>query len=539
MQAAGEHVPWSGSTRVAAPRVALADVLSRSTTAWLLVGSLTVAGLVLRLIVADQALFADELSTFWIVTDHRLFDMFSVVHGNAEITPPLFFVLSWVTAHVSHSEELIRAPSLAAGAATIPLVYLLGLRTVGRTAALVATAFTAFSPFAIYYAAEARAYAVMMMFVVISTLALLLALERRGAGWWVVYALASCLAMYSHYTCVFLLAVQFAWVLWTQPGARRPAVLANLGAALLFAPWASGARNDLTSPTAEILSVISPFTVDSVTTSLLHWAIGHPYSYVPLDGLPGVPALAVGAACLVVAVAGCGSALIRSRGRTGGVAWGERELRLALVVALAASVPAGTMLASAVGDNIFGVRNLAASWPALALAIAALVTAAGPRLRYLSTGLTVLAVVIAGMTMLSDDYARPDHKATAEYIERRIAPGDVVIDATALISPGPLSTIDTTLDPGIPIVRAGAPAQRERPFSVFDHLVSNEEAFAQAVRTAPGKRVFYVSTEPPESPGYERRLRALEGTGSSFGYRRVSRRTFPGINEAQVDIFQP
>ena len=81
--------------------------------------------------------------------------------------------------------ELLRAPALLAGTATIPLVYVLGLRTVGRRAALVATALTAFSPFMIYYSAEARAYGLMMLLLVCSTLAMLLAIDTRRRRWWV------------------------------------------------------------------------------------------------------------------------------------------------------------------------------------------------------------------------------------------------------------------------------------------------------------------------------------------------------------------
>ena len=45
---------------------------------------------------------------------------------------------------------MLRAPSFLAGVAAIPLVYLLGARTVGRAAALVAAAITALSPFMIF-----------------------------------------------------------------------------------------------------------------------------------------------------------------------------------------------------------------------------------------------------------------------------------------------------------------------------------------------------------------------------------------------------
>ena len=113
----------------------------------------------LRLAVAYQSLFADELSTRWVVAGHSLGDVISIVHTDAEITPPLSFVASWLATRVALTPELLRAPSLVAGAVTIPLVYAVGVRTVGRRAAIVAAALTALSPFMVYYSAEARGYA--------------------------------------------------------------------------------------------------------------------------------------------------------------------------------------------------------------------------------------------------------------------------------------------------------------------------------------------------------------------------------------------
>ena len=88
-------------------------------------------------------------------------------------------------------------PSLIAGVATVPLVYVLGARTVGRTAALAGTALFALSPFAIFYASEARAYALMTLLVVLSTLSLLRALETNERRWWVAFTLLQAAAMYT------------------------------------------------------------------------------------------------------------------------------------------------------------------------------------------------------------------------------------------------------------------------------------------------------------------------------------------------------
>src|SRR4051794_13303289 len=253
--------------------------------------ALTLLAAVLRIELARQSLFADELSTYWIVAQHGLGDVVSIVHTNAEITPPLFFVLSWLGAQVSHAPEWIRSPSVIAGVATVPLVWALGRRTVGKHAALVAAALVTLSPFMQYYGSEARGYALAMALVVLSTLAMLLAVDGGRRRWWVVSALASAGAMYSHYTVAFALVAQLAWVLWAYPEARKAALLANVGAAVLFLPWLSGLRNDLNSPTQDILSALSPFTAHDVRIALERWVIGYPYVRLPLADVPGVVGL--------------------------------------------------------------------------------------------------------------------------------------------------------------------------------------------------------------------------------------------------------
>ena len=86
----------------------------------LIVAALTAVGVALRLAVAHQSLFADELSTRYMVAGRGLGDVISVVHTDAEITPPLYFVTAWLTTRIDLTPELVRAPSLIAGAADDP-----------------------------------------------------------------------------------------------------------------------------------------------------------------------------------------------------------------------------------------------------------------------------------------------------------------------------------------------------------------------------------------------------------------------------------
>jgi 4-amino-4-deoxy-L-arabinose transferase-like glycosyltransferase len=489
----------------------------------LLVAGLTVVGVAIRVVVAQQAPFADELSTYWIVSTNGLSGVLSTVHSNAEITPPLSFVAGWLSAQIDGSPEMVRAPSLLAGAVTIPGVYLLGLRTVGRAAAPVATALTALAPFMIFYSAEARGYALMMALVLLSTLAMLVAVDDSRARWWVFYAVASCAAVYTHYTSVFVLGAQLIWLLWAHPEARRPALLANAGAVVAFLPWISGLIKDFDSPTTDILSALQPFDAEHVRISLEHWSIGYPYSIVGLTDVPGVMALLLLGLAVVVAVAGV--LLARAGRRLGAESW-VPDRRTLLIVALALSTPVGAALFSALGGTtVFSTRNLAASWPALALAFSALLVAAGPRLRFAAVGLAVASFAIGAVKLLDEQYGRPQYQATANFVDRNAAPGDVVIDETGVLSPGPLSHIDPYLARPRRVIRSRAPQENDHPFTVFDRNVPRAEAARRAVAAADGARIFLVT---------DLSVLKLRRMGS---YRLVETRRYDGMIRLAVQVY--
>ena len=137
------------------------------------------------------------------------------------------FLLSWVSAKAGGARELLRLPSFAASVATVPLIFLLALRTIGGNAGLVAAAWLALSPFQIFYGTETRSYALVTALVVLSTVALSAALDSRRKRWWGLYALAITAAVYSHYTAVLVLAPQAGWALWTHRDSWREQVLAG------------------------------------------------------------------------------------------------------------------------------------------------------------------------------------------------------------------------------------------------------------------------------------------------------------------------
>jgi hypothetical protein len=502
-----------------------------ATPATIAVVALTVVGAVLRVLIAHQSIFADELSTYWISVRHSLGGVLSLLYSSghiqhAEITPPLSFLAAWLSSRLGSSPEVLRLPALLAGTATIPLIYVLGLRTVGRRAALLAAALTTFSPFMIYYSAEARAYGLLMLLVIGAVLSMLRALDTGRRRYWVLYAVLSAAAFYTHYTCVFVLAVALGWLLWTHPLARRAALVANVGAVLLVVPWIPGLIADAQSPTVKILSALSPFTGNALRIDIEHWSVGYPYSNVGLRQLPGTPALIILGLSAVLTIAG-----LIWRGVGGGLPRPSRVVWLIGLLMLA--TPVGEALISATGNHIIGVRDMAASWPFLALFVSALAVAAGRRLGLLAAILAVVAFAWGAIRMLEPRFQRPNYQGAADYVAAHSRSGDVVIDMSGALSPGPLTGFGIAFNRHLPVIRARSPAENDHPFTVFDPIVPTATAAREAARLAAGHRIFVVYPTLLSSVNINPVPRGLPAS-----YHLALLHRLPGIEPTLVAIYQ-
>jgi hypothetical protein len=501
----------------------------------LVLGGLVVLGLLLRLALYDDALFGDELSTYFVVHGHGLHQMIGLVHSDQEQTPPLYFGLAWLSAKLGGGADVLRLPSMVAGLAAIPLVYALGVRTVGRAAGLFAAALVALSPFMIFYSSEARSYAVLMFLTLASTYALVSALRTRRAAWWAVYAVASCGAMYTHYTGLFLLAGQALWALAAHRAAWRPLLIANAAAAVAYLPWINGYREDSRSPATHIIDLLHPFTAHNAASDLGRVALGTPF--LGLGALPGTWGLVLIAAGLVLAAV---TALARGRPRP--------SEGVVLILVCAASVPVGAALASIVGPSVYLPRNLITAAPYLALAAGALVHSS-PRPARLVAGTLLLAGFAVGAALsLKASNQRPDYNAAADFIARNAKPGDPVaeISFVPFQAPGVLQSLEVAMaDKGLagthPVLRVGIPTaaadrrRREPPGPGQFAPITTPDPAAQAQRAAAIARGGTLFVAPPggATPAF---LRALANNPETRflaalpgGLRLVGTRRFPGI----------
>ena len=526
------------------------DASTRLAPGWALalVGAVTLLGLAVRIPSFGDSLFGDEVSTYGIVSGHGPGTIIDLVRGDLENTPPLFYLLAAVGERLAGAPEGVRLPSLIAGVAAIPLTYWLGSLTVGRRPALVGSALVALSPFLIFYSTEARAYALAMALGLLSTIALLRAIDHGGLPWWVAYAAASCAAMYTHYTVAFLLAAQLAWAFVAHPSARRPLIAANAAAAVAFLPWLPGLLEDSDSPTY-LYERTRPFDLAVAREELATWAAGHPFlDEVEVNGRLGVWMVLSG-----LVLGGAGYALR-----------GVRRLspEAILVLILGAAVPVGAALYSVIGDSVFTPRNLISSWPGLALAVGALLSSGRGPLAVAATALCLGGVGLGAVRVQDADSRRPSYGNAVEFIDE-VAPDGAPIAQFTPVVWGPQTPLEAALGPphefppgGHPVLvlsssgGQGLPPLAKRhdylhagatilSYATLVRGRTTPEQAARAVKLAHGGPIVFVGQEQVRS-GFT----LVEGSppeefvnGLPPGYELVDQRSFPGFAHHGLEVY--
>jgi len=154
--------------------------------------------------------------------------------------PPLYFALVKLLSLICPELMAGRLLSVAAATLTLPVLYLLGARLAGPRAGTLAALALALSPLHIWYAREARPYALVALLIALCYLALVAVLRGGHRAWIAVYAGAAVAALYTEDSVVFALAPQTLILLYAiarrYPRARLLA-LAFVAAACSFIPW--------------------------------------------------------------------------------------------------------------------------------------------------------------------------------------------------------------------------------------------------------------------------------------------------------------
>ncbi len=482
------------------------------TAAELIVAGLAAVGLALRLRLIGQGLWSDELLAYRDIHGNSFRETMRIVAEGHENSPPVYFVLAWLSSKLGSDPALLRLPSLVLGTAAIPVVFMIGVRTVGRWAGVMAAGFIALSPFTIHYTVEARPYAVLMFCSALSVFLLLVALERDGTGWWGAWGLSLAAVLYTHYTGFAVVGVQVAWALWARPAARREVCLAAALAAIAFMPWLPYVKGERLDVYEQIVSTLGISYPDAA----ISWLTGLPL--VAPGDLPGWPALAffAGGLGLALALAARPAATVsplagaaRSPLATPGPALRDWRSPAALVVLLAVATPLAVLAYSLLFHELFRFpRNLIASLPFAALVIGWVLTRPGWPRAAVPLALATAGLAIGTVKSEQDRWSRPDFPEAADFIDAAAGPRDRVVYSGAGLE-------------GYSLAQALRPYLTERHRSEF---TDDPERWAGA------PRVVVVTAGPTGEPA--------PALPAARGLAKVEERELPGLSSLRVALYR-
>ena len=381
---------------------------------WLLIGVLMLAA-ALRLAHAGvESLWFDE--AFAVIASRV--DAIHILRGEAEpVLPPFYFLaLHFWQKAVGESELAVRALSALCSLLAVAVACRLAARLFDRRAGLWMAGLMAVSPFQVYYAQEARPYALIVLLSAGLLWVFVEALARPTWLGWVGYVVLVSLGLYTHYFFGLVLAAMHLWAAIYQRrwATWRVLLIGDVCAAAAFLPHVSVAVSRAQVVTAgfwierpSVLAILKTFDFLLFAGTTPTWLV--PLALFGTLGLSTVAGFDLARFCR------------RDRVRTPGVALGV------LVIVLPIAV---TFVVSQVGSSIYLDRSFSLLSPAY-LALLALGLAARPRRSpsfVLAAVLGLVVVVSLAHFYFWPDVAKPQFREAGGFLVEHAGPGDVLLN---------------------------------------------------------------------------------------------------------------
>ena len=351
-------------------------------------------------------------------------------HAARDIHPPgYYWLLAGWRSLTGDSEFALRSLSVLASVLSVAFALAVGGRLYGRWAGLTAALFVALNTFSVYYAQEARMYALLALLGAAGFWALIGLVRQPTWRWAFALGLINAAGLYTQYAYPLLLGAQallmlFALLARRSNQAWQPLALRYAGSlalsALIFLPLATTAWAQVTSWP----STGEPVALAEAVRAIGIWLTYGPAALAAPLAIPGI-----------VLVFGLLDADRRPDGR-----WWTLVPVIWVMVPVIAFLVAGLyrpenlkfLIACQIGVAVWLARGLWVLWTlqasgrkggsTTALRIAARVAAGG-------AFAWMIAILLLNLPALYSDPAlqRADYRAIAESIAARERPGDAII----------------------------------------------------------------------------------------------------------------
>jgi uncharacterized membrane protein len=377
-------------------------------------GLVAVTGLAFALRVAGlsfQSLWRDEVDAIRFARE----PLAELLHRFVEPghNGPLYYLLlrPWLDL-VGDSEFSLRFFSVVAGVLTILLIYRLARRLFPqwRSVALLAALLAATSPYLLWYSQEGKMYALVVVLILLSMERYLAALKEGGWHRWLVYVIASSVAIYVHVIAALIVPAQ-AIVFFLQSKGVRIA---------RWKPWLASIAL-LVVPYLPLLAWQWPLLLKPAETG---------FQFVPLQDM--FYSLLVNYSLGVMEGATLWTvALFVSLLLAAGLFWLEKDVPPASVGLLVCwlLVPILAFFLITLNRPLYTARYLIFVLPAYLLLLAAGLVAIGRHSRLLAGLLLAALLVVNGWgtySQASTPY-KADFRSATQYVSSRWQSGDLII----------------------------------------------------------------------------------------------------------------
>lgn len=410
--------------------------------------------------------------------------------------PPLFYLLVHGSRQLwGESDFAYRYLPLLAGVLLIPLLYQLGRRLHGVRLGLMVALVTAVNPLQLYYANEARMYTLLALLTAGMSYVLWRVLQSEEmrrlrdyqsphlsiAQYLLFYGVLAALAVYTHYTAVFLIAGQglfWVWLLWRREH-KRLLVGTAVAAILLAIPLIPFTIPRLFTGAEANYYYVSPLIMLQDVVRFFH--LGRSVEYETT----AVKLINLGAFALLLL----------------GLYAPRNNLKRAFLLVYLLSVVLGLMAGSLLKPMYQGVRHIFIGSPAFLLIVSwGLVFAAEQWQRFrlrathhrslppahcllwplltFASALILLGGSLAavGNYFFDGRYGKDDFRAMIAFIEARAGENDVIVYNNAILLPlhEQYQTRPDVALTAVPLyphaARDVAPAQLEKLAATYDRL---------------------------------------------------------------------
>src|SRR5215472_10852992 len=211
-----------------------------------------------------QSLWTDEISSLMITDPTLSFRQFWDRVLADTHAPIYYLILRWSSSAFGQSEIVARAPSVLFGILTVCAAAILPGALLSRSTRVALPLLLAVSPGAVWYAREARSYALLLLLSTLITVACIRLLrcmpreDRAARTALTMLTMAALLASFTHYFGFILaMAAFFSCFLLADNRHRAIVVLSGCGAVALFVPWVVYHSRFITSEQATWIGELS------------------------------------------------------------------------------------------------------------------------------------------------------------------------------------------------------------------------------------------------------------------------------------------